>query len=428
MGYKQNDQQPERSALPDNERQEIRPRLSDSRILIYSHDSFGLGHLRRCRTIAHSLVEHYKGVSVLILSGSPIIGSFDFRARVDFVRIPGVIKLYNGEYTSLGLHIDLQHTLEMRSSIIRYTTETFKPDLFLVDKEPLGLNGEVLQTLEIARAGGAAVVLGLRDVMDDPELLRREWRRKNVLQALENLYDEIWVYGLPEMGDPMAGIPVPAAIRDKTVYTGYLRRHIPQRRTPLPVEQGVPYILATAGGGGDGEVMIDWVMRACEAGPSIPYDVVVVLGPFMHPEQRLEFELRAERLDRVHVIEFDNQVETLMKEAVGVVAMGGYNTFCEILTLNKRALLVPRSRPRREQTLRAERAQQLGLARMVSAENGRETRVMAQALRDLPHQTPPSEALIPGMLDGLDVVNQRVEQFISGAGVPSTESVGSGSW
>jgi predicted glycosyltransferase len=108
--------------------------------------------------------------------------------------------------------------------------------------------------------------------------------------------------------------------------------------------------------------------------------------------------------------------------------MGGYNTFCEILTLNKRALLVPRSRPRREQTLRAERAQQLGLARMVSAENGRETRVMAQALRDLPHQTPPSEALIPGMLDGLDVVNQRVEQFISGAGVPSTESVGSGSW
>jgi predicted glycosyltransferase len=194
------------------------------------------------------------------------------------------------------------------------------------------------------------------------------------------------------------------------------------------VEQGVPYILATAGGGGDGEVMIDWVMRACEAGPSIPYDVVVVLGPFMHPEQRLEFELRAERLDRVHVIEFDNQVETLMKEAVGVVAMGGYNTFCEILTLNKRALLVPRSRPRREQTLRAERAQQLGLARMVSAENGRETRVMAQALRDLPHQTPPSEALIPGMLDGLDVVNQRVEQFISGAGVPSTESVGSGSW
>ena len=45
-----------------------------ARVLIYSHDSFGLGHLRRCRTIAHALVEKYKSLSVLIISGSPIIG------------------------------------------------------------------------------------------------------------------------------------------------------------------------------------------------------------------------------------------------------------------------------------------------------------------------------------------------------------------
>src|SRR4030042_86663 len=94
-----------------------RKRLNDARILIYSHDSFGLGHLRRCRAIAHALVDRFKGVSVLILSGSPIIGSFDFRSRVDFVRIPGVIKLSDGEYQSLGLHIDLDQTMEMRDAI-----------------------------------------------------------------------------------------------------------------------------------------------------------------------------------------------------------------------------------------------------------------------------------------------------------------------
>ena len=59
------------------------------RVLIYSHDSFGLGHLRRCRTIAHSLVAHHKKLNVLILSGSPIVGRFSFRSRVDFVRVPG---------------------------------------------------------------------------------------------------------------------------------------------------------------------------------------------------------------------------------------------------------------------------------------------------------------------------------------------------
>src|SRR3954462_13332782 len=119
------------------------------RVLIYSHDTYGLGHLRRCRTIAHSLVEADKDLSVLILSGSPIIGSFDFRARVDFVRVPGVIKLRNGEYTPLQLHIDIDKTLEIRSSIIQHTADIFDPHLFLVDKEPLGLRGEVRATLEM---------------------------------------------------------------------------------------------------------------------------------------------------------------------------------------------------------------------------------------------------------------------------------------
>jgi len=149
-------------------------RLDNARILIYSHDSFGLGHLRRCRAIAHAIVDRYKGVSVLILSGSPIIGSFDFRARVDFVRIPGVIKLHDGEYQSLGLHIDVEQTMEMRASIIRQTALSFRPDLFLVDKEPLGLKGEVLATLEMLKAMGTTLVLGLRDIMDEPSLLFKE--------------------------------------------------------------------------------------------------------------------------------------------------------------------------------------------------------------------------------------------------------------
>ena len=41
----------------------------ERRVLIYSHDSYGLGHLRRCRAIAHSLVRHDDRTSVLILSG-----------------------------------------------------------------------------------------------------------------------------------------------------------------------------------------------------------------------------------------------------------------------------------------------------------------------------------------------------------------------
>jgi predicted glycosyltransferase len=99
---------------------------------------------------------------VLILSGSPIIGSFDSRARVDFVRVPGVIKLRNGAYTSLNLHIDIEHTLSMWASIIQDTAEIFDPDVFIVDKEPLGLHGEAVETMRSLSSRGTRLVLGAR--------------------------------------------------------------------------------------------------------------------------------------------------------------------------------------------------------------------------------------------------------------------------
>jgi predicted glycosyltransferase len=56
---------------------------------------------------------------------------------------------------------------------------------------------------------------------------------------------------------------------------------------------------------------------------------------------------------------------SLINAADVVVAMGGYNTVCEILTMRKRALLVPRVRPGQEQCIRAERMAALGLLRML---------------------------------------------------------------
>ncbi|MCH7928949.1 MAG: hypothetical protein IIA01_00400, partial [Proteobacteria bacterium] len=228
---------------------------NNRRILIYSHDTFGLGHLRRCRVIAHALVEEYKHLSVLILSGSPIIGSFDYRARVDFVRIPGVIKLRNGEYTSLNLHIDIEHMLAMRASIIKHTADVFDPDIMIVDKEPLGLRGEVHETLTMLKERGTRLVLGLRDVLDEPRLLKPEWKRKNVLPALRDLYDEIWVYGLPQICDPIGEIGLPRDVRRKVTFTGYLPRSVPAGVPPsaLGVAVDEPYLLVTTGGGGDGE-------------------------------------------------------------------------------------------------------------------------------------------------------------------------------
>ncbi len=389
-------------------------RLDNAKVLIYSHDSFGLGHLRRCRAIAHSLVDAYKGLSVLILSGSPIISRFDFKARVDFIRIPGVVKLRNGDYTSLGLHIELNQTLAIRASIIQHTAEIYSPDIFLVDKEPLGLRGEVAETLRLLKLRGTINILGLRDVMDDSEALQAEWQRKQVIPAFNNLYHEIWVYGSESIVNPVQGIELPRSTRDKMRFLGYLRRQLPTRAY-LPREyRRKPYLLITTGGGGDGIDLVDWVVRAYESTADVNLlPGLVVLGPFMPKQAQREFQNRIRKIKNLRVKTFDSYLEVLIANAQGVVAMGGYNTFCEILSFDKKALLVPREIPRLEQRIRAEFASRKNLVRMLNLKDLDNTQAMVQALVNLPKQPLPSESDTEDLLGGLENLNQRVAELIT---------------
>ena len=382
------------------------------RILIYSHDSFGLGHLRRCRAIAHSLVEHRRDISVLIISGSPIIGSYSFRSRVDYIRFPGVVKLRNGGYTPRGLDISIEDAIAIRETIVRSTANVFKPHIFLVDKEPLGLRGEVGDTLETLHQNGTRLVLGLRDVLDEGETLKEEWERKGAMQPLCDLYDDIWVYGSEGACDPLEGLDVPAAVRRKMTYTGYLRRSVNQAAGPVTLdgsEIDSPFILVTTGGGGDGTTLVDWVLRAYEQDPYIPHRAVIVFGPFMHRDSQSEFNARIERLDKVHAVDFVPNFEDLMSRSQGVVAMGGYNTVCEILSFDKPSLIVPRSVPRMEQTIRATRMEGLGLVKMLRDDGMPNPRLMAKAIRALPYQPKPSQRQLPGLLDGFAVINAMVD-------------------
>ncbi len=384
------------------------------KILIYSHDSFGLGHLRRCRAIAHSLVGDFDTLSVLILSGSPIIGSFEFRSRVDFVRIPGVIKLRDGEYTPLSLHINIDQTLAIRSSIIEHTAMVFEPDIFIVDKEPLGLRGEVLGTLEALQKTDTRLVLGLRDVMDDPFVLKEEWDRKNVYPALRDLYDEIWVYGPQDLCDPLEGIELPDGVSEKLRYTGFLRRELPKsaQDQPAPSPFGdEPYILVTPGGGGDGVEMVDWVMRAYEARQRPLFPALIFLGPFMPAAAATAFIERAEHLRDVEIIRFTPQIEPFLANATAIVGMGGYNTFCEILSFDKPTLMVPRVVPRREQAIRAERAEKSGLLKVLPIDCYPDPDLMSEALSLLPKMPPPSAAGVDNLLGGLEIINTRVDDI-----------------
>jgi hypothetical protein len=204
------------------------------RVLLYSHDTFGLGHLRRARTIAAALTEAFPEASALILTGSPVAGRFTFPERVDHIRLPGVIKRPDGSYSAEALGLDIDETTWLRAGLIERAAERFAPDLVIVDKEPTGFRGEMMPTLELLRRrGDARIVLGLRDILDTPTVVAEEWARKGALPAIAAHYDEIWVYGDRRIFDPTEDVGLPEAVRARTVWTGYLRRSDTGTAEPL---------------------------------------------------------------------------------------------------------------------------------------------------------------------------------------------------
>jgi predicted glycosyltransferase len=388
------------------------PTTRPRRVVLYSHDTFGLGHLRRSRALASALTQSDTVQSAIILTGSPVAGRFTFPERVDHVRLPGVTKLPDGSYISQTLGLDIEEITSLRAGLIESAIEQYAPDLLIVDKEPTGFRGELLPTLKRLKADRKTkIVLGLRDVLDEPKVLATEWARKGAIEATEEFYDDIWIYGVKSVYDPTTGLDLSPETRDRMHWTGYLRREITDP-TDTPED---PYILITPGGGGDGKAMVDLVLAAYEQDPDLSPRALLVYGPFLSGEVREEFETRVAKLNgRVTALGFESRMEALFANAEGVVCMGGYNTFCEVLSFDKRAVIVPRTVPRLEQWLRASRAEDLGLVRMLDEKrDGMTPQSMIKAIRALPSQGKPSDAGADGLLDGLEDVIQRTRALMN---------------
>ena len=386
-------------------------------ILMYSHDTYGLGHIRRTLAIASQI--RGQNANILILTGSPIVGRFDFPLRVDFVRVPGMIKVTNEEYLPLSIRIDAEQALSIRQAIITGTAKTFQPDLLIVDKAPLGLKREIVPTLQWLRQcrPQAKAVLGLRDIMDDGESTRQDWEEKGVYKVLDQCYSEIWVYGNRELYDPIREYRIPEPISRKMVFTGYIPRAMPKPvqvrevRRDHGLNRDDKLVLVTTGGGGDGYDLLDTFLATLENGTKRrPFRAIVVGGPFMPRRQRKEIAARARRL-QVRFYRFHRHMERLMGAADLVVSMGGYNTVSEILSLGKVCLIVPREQPRREQLIRAQVLHKHGLVDYLSWPELRVETLREQVLSLLAHPEPYQRAVRAFPFTGLEVMRQRLEEF-----------------
>jgi predicted glycosyltransferase len=340
------------------------------RILAYSHDGYGLGHLRRNLRIVSGLKRHRPDVDALLVTGAKAVASVVSGSGIDWLRLPAVVKVANGRYVSDEDDHVGSDVMRRRAVMIVDAVRTFRPDLLLVDRYPRGMHDELAPAFEVLQRErpGVPAVLGLRDILDRRETVWDEWRRGGHSDAIRDHYRAVLVYGDRSVFDPVAQYRFPEDIAAMTTFTGYLGDDVTasdagevRARYTRP---GRRLVVCTLGGGRDAYAVAETFLSA--AGRLLPqgWGGLVITGPYMSVGDlaRLRSHTMAAS---VPILEMVSDVPSHLAAADAVVCMGGYNTMCEVLALAVPAVTIPRIRPRQEQLMRCEHFAERGLVSML---------------------------------------------------------------
>jgi len=375
------------------------------RIALYSHDAVGLGHVRRNLAIAAALAP--LGADILLLTGTPTASILPRPAGCEFLGLPALSKDPAGRYRGRHLELAADDVLRLRARVAEAALLELDPDLLIVDKHPRGVGYELDSVLERLRArGGTRVVLGLRDILDEPQRTLLEWRRDQSTAALEAWYDEVWVYGDQRVHDVGAQLSVDGSLPVPVRHTGYLTAQPPAR--PAPGPDG-PLIVGAVGGGCDG-----LALAAAVAAADLPagHRAVVVTGPDMPDADRALVEVVAAGRADVEVRRMVPGLDSVLDQASAVVTMGGYNAVCESMARGLPTLVVPRVTPRREQQVRAHALARLGAVDVLDPDQAT-AHAIGTWLRGAVHRVPQRPADLD--LRGLDRVQQHARRLLAGA-------------
>ncbi|HEV7889261.1 MAG TPA: glycosyltransferase [Pyrinomonadaceae bacterium] len=384
-------------------------RLATPKILLYSHDTFGLGNIRRTLLLAEELSEQYTGAAILMVTGSQMVHSFRIPDGVDYIKLPCLDRVDAERYEPRFLRSWSEEVKRTRSAILEKSVLGFEPDLMIVDKRPAGVDGELAATLEEIRRKRlpTKLVLGVRDILDEPERTRRTLQTNGSFETIERFYDEVWVYGSQSIFDTVREYGFPDAVARITRFCGYLKRPT----APRVRESGPPHVLVTTGGGGDGAEMIEAYLEGLATLPrNVALRTTVVFGPQMSDASRASVRERFGYLADVTFSDFEPDLTPLYSESDIVVSMAGYNTVCELLSFGHHAILVPRAEPVQEQLIRARLLAAQGLFDIVEPEDLKPTTLISKVLAAL---KPVEVARTPFDLDGLPRIRERMRALLA---------------
>lgn len=327
------------------------------RVMLYSHDTFGLGHTERTVSIAGAILERYPDTNVLYVTGSPMIQNLKLPRGMDYVKLPSAVKLGSENYAARSIDLSFGELVQIRSQLVKTVAEEFLPDVLLVDHAPIGMAGEILPTLKTLRKNGRTkIVLGLRDVLDDPASVAKVWKEQGIVEALRKYYDLILVYGMKEFFNPVSEYEIPRDLNEKIFFTGYVYRPRPVRSADQVREQfnlnNEPMVLVTVGGGEDARDALELVKKALRLRRLEGFSALVTTGP-MCPQSVRQSLSELQTDSNIRIIDFVDDLPALIAASNLVLSMGGYNSLSELLAYGRRGIVLPRIQPRREQLVRA---------------------------------------------------------------------------
>ena len=343
------------------------------RIALYSHDTMGLGHIRRNLLIAQTLAKAGISADLLLITGAVESTHFAKPPRVDYLTLPSWHKDTEGCYAARALDMTSEDFAKLRGQTIWATLKVFKPDLLIVDNVPKGTNGELKRALKkLRKRGRTRCVLGLRDILDSPEKTKKQWQKQENNEAIERFYDAIWIYGDKQVFDLESSYELSENIAKKISYLGYFDQrarlgHSSSKEFNKEVSiPNSPIVLCQVGGGQDGAELAAAFMKT-----PLPdgWVGILITGPFMPADFKKSIQILANKRSDIQVLEFLSEPTHLLKRAKRVISMGGYNTVMEALSFEKPLLVVPRVKPRLEQLVRAERLQNLGVLELLHPNN-----------------------------------------------------------
>ncbi|WPM84172.1 hypothetical protein QNH14_14415 [Apirhabdus apintestini] len=167
--------------------------------------------------MANTLLASQPDLEVLLINGVRESGAFYFPKGMDSVTLPTYLKTPEGKYLPRSLGGDIHHLVALRAGIIRAALDAFNPDIVVVDNVPRGAMAELNAVLPLLKRKNARLILGLRDIIDEPERVLQQWEKLDNAAAIRDYYSDIWVYGDARFYDLTKAYKLDASIRKKSL-------------------------------------------------------------------------------------------------------------------------------------------------------------------------------------------------------------------